>query len=147
VTLTVADMPSSVREDGRVGSSGGPRADRPKRRNFTAAYKAGILEEYERLSDPSDRGALLRREGLYHSHIQAWRQARERGGLDALSARTAGRPSRSKADVENERLRKENERLAGELAKTKAALEVVGKAHALLELLSESADSPRKSNS
>src|SRR5262245_61553268 len=146
----MADMPSSVREDGRVGSSGGPRADRPKRRNFTAAYKAKILEEYERLSDPSDqsnRGALLRREGLYHPHIQAGRQARERGGLNALSARPAGRPSRSEADVENERLRAENEQLAGELAKTKAALEVVGKAHALLELLSESADSPRKSES
>ena len=147
MTLTMADMPSSVREDGRVGSSGGPRADRPKRRSFTAAYKVEILEEYERLSDPSDRGALLRREGLYHSHIQAWRQARERGGLNALAARPAGRPSPSKADVENERLRAENERLAGELAKTKAALEVVGKAHALLELLSESADSSRKSDS
>jgi transposase-like protein len=143
----MADMPSSVREDGRMGSSGGPRADRPKRRSFTAAYKAEILEEYERLSDPSDRGALLCREVLYHSHIQAWRQARERGGLNALAARPAGRPSPSKADVENERLRTENERLAGELAKTKAALEVVGKAHALLELLSESADSSRKSDS
>lgn len=143
----MADMPSSVREDGRVGSSGGPRADRPKRRSFTAAYKAEVLEEYDRLSDPSERGALLRREGLYHSHVQAWRQARDRGVLDALSTGPVGRPSRDRADVENERLRKENERLAGELAKTKAALEVVGKAHALLELLSESADSPRKSDS
>ncbi|MGH3990173.1 MAG: hypothetical protein ACRDTZ_23090 [Pseudonocardiaceae bacterium] len=105
-----------------------------------------ILAEYERLSDPSERGALLRREGLYHSHVQAWRQARDQGVLNALSARPAGRPSRSKAEVDNERLRAENERLAGELAKTKAALEIVGKAHALLELLSESADSHRKSD-
>lgn len=144
MTLTMADMPSPVREDGRVGSSGGPRADRPKRRSFTAAYKLGILEEYDRLSDPSQRGALLRREGLYHSHVQKWREARDQGVLTALSARPAGRPSRSEADIDNERLRKENERLASELAKTKAALDIVGKAHALLELLSESADSDRK---
>lgn len=69
-------MPSSVREDGQVGSSGGPRADRPKRRNFTAAYKAEFLEEYERLSDPSDRGALLRREGARAGRVEcAFRQA------------------------------------------------------------------------
>ena len=53
-------------------------------------------------------------------------------------------PARDAADAENERLRRENEKLAAELARTKAALEVVGKAHALLELLSESADSERK---
>ncbi len=56
----------------------------------------------------------------------------------------AGRPGRSAAEAENERLRKENEKLATELARTKAALEVVGKAHALLELLSGSADSDTK---
>jgi transposase len=56
-----------------------------------------------------------------------------------------GGPSTSKAEEDNERLRQENERLAGELAKTKAALDIVGKAYALLELLSESADSDRKS--
>ena len=54
------------------------------------------------------------------------------------------RPGRSAAETENERLRRENEKLAIELARTKAALEVVGKAHALLELLSESADSDAK---
>lgn len=127
-----------------MGSAGGPRADRPKRRSFTAAYKLQILEEYERLRDPSERGALLRREGLYHSHVQKWREARDQGALNALSGKPAGPPTRSAAEAANERLRKENERLTGELAKTKAALEVVGKAHALLELLSESADSGRK---
>ncbi|MGH3838702.1 MAG: hypothetical protein ACRDSF_23865, partial [Pseudonocardiaceae bacterium] len=83
--------------------------------------------EYDRLSDPSERGAVLRRERLYHSHVQSWREARDQGMLTALSARPVGRPSRSKADVDNERLCKENERLAGELAKTKAALNIVGK--------------------
>ena len=63
---------------------------------------------------------------------KAWRKSR------------LGGPGRSAADAENERLRKENEKLATELARTKAALEVVGKAHALLELLSRSADSDAK---
>ncbi|MGH3829304.1 MAG: hypothetical protein ACRDRS_02450 [Pseudonocardiaceae bacterium] len=143
--MTMADMPSSVREDGQVGSSGGPRAGRPKRRSFTAAYKSKILEEFDRLSDPGERGALLRREGLYHSHIQSWREARDQGMLTALSAKSVGRPSRRDTDIDNERLRKENERLTSELAKAKAALDIVGKAHALLELLSESADSDRNS--
>lgn len=145
MTLTMADMPSSVREDGQVGSSGGSRAGRPKRRSFTAAYKVKILEEFERLSDPGERGALLRREGLYHSHVQSWREARDQGVLTGLSTKPVGRPSRSDTDIDNERLRKENERLTSELAKTKTALDIVGKAHALLEMLSESADSDRNS--
>jgi len=62
----------------------------------------------------------------------------------ARPARAFSRFARAAADAENERLRKENEKLAAELARTKAALEVVGKAHALLELLSESADSEKK---
>src|ERR1017187_3783329 len=139
----MADMASSAREDEQVASKRGPRAGQPKRRTFTAAYKIKILERYDELEDPRERGALLRREGLYHSHIEYWRAARERGALTALWEKPAGRPSRS-AEVENERLRKENEKLARELARTKAALEVVGKAHALLEMLAESADSGTK---
>ena len=141
MTLTMADMASSTREDEQVASRRGSRAGQPKRRTFTAAYKLKILERYDELEDARERGALLRREGLYHSHIEYWRTARDKGALKALSEKPAGRPSRSAAEVENERLRKENEKLARELARTKAALEVVGKAHALLELLSESADS------
>ena len=144
MTLTMADMASAAREDGQVASRRGPREGQPKRRTFTAAYKLKILERYEQLEDPAERGALLRREGLYHSHIEYWRAARDKGALKALAEKTAGRPPRSQAEVENERLRKENEKLAAELARAKAALEVVGKAHALLELLSESADSGTK---
>jgi transposase len=137
----MADMASSAREDGQVASGRGPRAGQPKRRTFTAAYKIKILERYDELEDSRERGALLRREGLYHSHIEYWRAARDKGALSGLAEKPAGRPSRSRAEVDNERLRKENEKLTTELARTKAALEVVGKAHALLELLSESADS------
>jgi transposase len=62
-----------------VASARGPRADRPRRRTFTLAYKLAIVEEYDRLAEARDRGALLRREGLYHSHIQQWREARDKG--------------------------------------------------------------------
>ena len=145
MTLTMADMASSrAGQDGVVATGEGPRAGRPRRRAFTAEYKMRILAEYEQLDDPGERGALLRREGLYTSHISEWRKARDKGAAGGLAEKPAGRPGRSAADAENERLRKENEKLAAELARTKAALDIVGKAHALLELLSESADSDAK---
>src|SRR6266550_7551015 len=128
----MADM-AAAREDGQVVSRAKrPRAGQPKRRSFTADYKLAIVERYDSLTDPGERGALLRREGLYHSHIEYWRVARDKGSLSVLADKPAGRPSRGQAEVENERLRKENEKLTAELARTKAALEVVGKAHALL---------------
>ena len=86
MTLTTADVASSTGEDGLVASSAkGPRASQPKRRSFTAAYKLRIVEQYDQLADPRERGALLRREGLYHSHIQQWREARDKGALNELS--------------------------------------------------------------
>ena len=131
-------------EDGAVASGKGPRAGQPKRRTFTAAYKARILCEDDQLESGRERGALLRREGLYSSHIDGWRKARDAGAANGMTDKPGGAPGRSTEAVENERLRKENEKLTAELTRTKAALEVVGKAHALLELLSESADSDAK---
>jgi transposase len=145
VTMTMADMTSAAAgHDGAVASGKGPRAGQPKRRTFTAAYKARIVQEYDQLATGRERGGLLRREGLYSSHIDGWRKARDNGAAGALADKPAGRPGRSAEAVEIERLRKENEKLTTELTRTKAALEVVGKAHALLELLSESADSNAK---
>jgi transposase len=144
VTLTMSDMASArAGQDDGVAAGKGPQAGRAKRRTFTAEYKLRIVAEYEQLDDPGARGALLRREGLYSSHISEWRRARDNGAAAGLAEKPSGRPGRP-ADAENERLRRENEKLAAELARTKAALEVVGKAHALLELLSESADSEKK---
>ncbi len=145
MTMTLADMTSAAAgHDGAVASGKGPRAGQPKRRTFTAAYKARILREYDQLETGGERGALLRREGLYSSHIADWRKSREAGAMDALADKPAGRPARSAEAVEIERLRKENDKLTAELTRTRAALEVAGKAHALLELLSESADSGAK---
>jgi transposase-like protein len=145
VTLTIADViAAQAGHDGSVAAPDGPRAGRPKRRTFTAEYKLRILGEYENAPDPQHRNALLRREGIYTSTISEWRRARDTAARGAIPERKPGRPARDAAETENERLRKENEKLAAELARTKAALEVVGKAHALLELLSESADSEKK---
>src|SRR4029453_6549414 len=130
-----------------VASHDGDMADhdpgRPRRRRFSPEYKLAILAEYDRLTEPGDKGALLRREGLYSSHIAEWRRAREGGALPGHAAR-ARRPRRSAEQVELERVRRRNQRLEAELARTKTALEIVGKAHALLEQLSESADSARR---
>ena len=146
MTLTMADMATSrAGQDGAVSSGDGPRSGRPGRRAFTAEYKMGILRQYEELADdPRARGALLRREGLYTSHLSEWRRVRDASAENGLADKPSGRPRRSAAEAENERLRKENDKLTAELARTKAALDVVGKAHALLELLSESADSSAK---
>lgn len=119
-------------------------AARPRRRTFTAEYKEQVLAEYDALPvGSSERGALLRREGLYSSHVAEWRKARDAGARDALASKTKRR--RSAEQVEVEKLRRRNERLEAELARTRLALEITGKAHALLELLSESADSDAKS--
>ena len=77
-----------------MASARGPRADRPKRRTFTPAYKLAIVEQYDQLADARERGALVPREGLYHSHVQQWREAIGKGALPVLSAKPAGRPAR-----------------------------------------------------
>jgi transposase-like protein len=137
--MTMADLRGVGADTGVVsGQAGGPRSDGPRRRSFSAEYKLAILEEYE-AAEPGAKGALLRREGLYNSHIVEWRKARAAGALAGLTSRTRT-SARSPQEVEIERLRRRAERAEAELAKTKAALEVVGKAHALLELLSESAE-------
>ena len=135
MTMTLADRPV---DDGAVS----PRSERPKRRTFSAEYKLKIVAEYE-AAEPGEKGALLRREGLYSSHVVEWRRARDAGALDGLTPQP--RSGRSSEQAENDALRRENERLARELAKTRAALDVVGKAHALLELLSESAEPDTRS--
>jgi transposase len=107
-------------------------------RTYSAAYKARVLSEYEGL-DKAGKGALLRREGLYTSLISAWRIQRDQGALQAL-AKPSGRPQADPADRENARLRKDNERLRGQLERARRVIEVQGKLSALLEQLAT--DSP-----
>ena len=105
------------------------------RRRFSAEFKSRIVDEYDN-ADREERGALLRREGLYTSHISEWRN--QRRSVDQ-SGTSKGR-RRSAEQIELDRLRKKTAKLESELQRTKLALEITGKAHALLELLSESAD-------
>ena len=118
-------------------------AARPTRRSFTAEYKAEILAEYDSWPKGSEqRGAILRREGLYSSHISEWRKQAEAGAREGLARKSTKR--RTAEQVELDRLRRQNERLAKELARTQTALEITGKVHALLEQLSESAATDTK---
>jgi transposase-like protein len=124
-------------QTGAMDSSTDPDPQVPERargpRRYSAAYKARILEEYERL-DRAAKGALLRREGLYTSLISEWRKQRDRGALQAL-AKPAGRQPADPRDQQVARLRRENQRLAGELDKARKVIEVQGKLSALLEQL------------
>ena len=123
--------------DGEVHD--GDPAARPKRRRFTEQYKLAILAEYDQLTDPGAKGALLRREGLYSSHLVEWRRARDVGALAGLSPKH--RKKRSDAERELERLRKRNARLEDQLDRHRKALEAQGKASELLaRLLAESED-------
>jgi transposase len=111
---------------------------KPKSRTYTAAYKSRILAEYDGLGKAA-KGALLRREGLYSSLIAAWQKQRDRGAHQALAA-PVGRPPADPRDRENARLRKENERLRGELGTARRVIDVQGKLSALLGQLAT--DSP-----
>jgi transposase len=144
VTLTVADVASQgSAEPGKSSRPTGPRAGQRTRRTFTAAYKMKILAEFDDATEHGARGALLRREGLYHSHILDWRKNRDAGALGALST-PPGPAKASPEQNELRRLKTENARQAAELVRTKAVVEALGKVHALLEILSESADTPPK---
>jgi transposase len=103
------------------------------RRQFSAKYKAKILAEYDTLSRP-ERGALLRREGLYSSLITTWREQRERGAEQAL-ARPAGRQKTDPKDREIATLTRKNERLESELDTSRRVVEIQAKLSALLETL------------
>jgi transposase-like protein len=108
-------------------------AARPLRRKFSAEYKQMILAEYEAAPE-GEKGSVLRREGLYSSQITEWRLARDAGALGALEPGTRQR-KRSAAEVELEKLKRKHERTEAELARTRLALDIMGKASALLESL------------
>nr|SBO94252.1 hypothetical protein BN4615_P3768 [Nonomuraea gerenzanensis]SBO98769.1 hypothetical protein BN4615_P8285 [Nonomuraea gerenzanensis] len=114
--------------------------ERGRPRSYSAAYKARILEEYDRL-DKAGKGALLRREGLYSSLISSWRTARDHGAEQAL-ARPVGRPKADPRDKEIDKLQAEVERLRAELGQTRQVIEVQGKLFALLDQLATSSETP-----
>jgi len=128
-----------LRESGHVEATPSPPdpevPEQPKRRGFSAAYKAGILAEADACSERGQIGSLLRREGLYSSHLSAWRKQRDQGALQALG-RPRGRKAPHPLEAENVELRRRAERAEAELAKARQVIEVQGNVSALLgELL------------
>lgn len=118
------------------GAASDPSA-RPFRRTFTAEYRARVVAEYEAAAH-GEKSAVLRREGLYQSQVRRWAAARY-----ALARGTSAprRPHRATAGEDDlARLRAENQRLARELAKSQAVVEIMGKLQGLLESVSESTD-------
>jgi transposase len=105
-----------------------------KRRRFSAEYKLAILREADACTQPGQIGALLRREGLYSSHLVDWRRQREVGALQAL-ARRRGRAPADPAAAELERLRRDNQRLAAKLDQAERIIEIQGKVSELLGIL------------
>jgi transposase-like protein len=97
---------------------------RAHRRQFAAAYKLQILDEADKCHAPGQLGALLRREGLYSSHLRDWRRQRREGTLSALAPRRRGRPPTPTHEIELTRLRHENDRLHRRLAAAEAIVEI-----------------------
>ncbi len=140
---------SGVGRDESSSPSSGPRSaggpsPRPSRRSFSPEYKLAVVTEYETAPN-GEKGAILRREGLYSSHVIEWTRARDAGSLGGVAdpRRSAKRPKRSAEAAELDRLRVRNAKLEADLTKTRTALDIMGKAHALLEQLSESADAQK----
>ncbi len=106
---------------------------KPRRRQFTAEYKRSILDQAEACRDAGGIGALLRREGLYSSHLTTWRQQREHGEREALAPKKRGRkPTGNPLTEENQRLRAENTRLSRRLEQAELIIDVQKKVSALL---------------
>ena len=108
--------------------------EKKPRRRFSAAYKLRILKEYEACSLPGEIGALLRREGLYHSNIRTWKKQRDQGALQALAPRKRGRKPKTVNPLasEVERLQRENRRLAEKLKQAETIIEVQKKISEIL---------------
>jgi transposase-like protein len=116
---------------------------RAKRRYFSAEYKLRILEEADACRERGQTGSLLRREGLYSSHLTTWRRQREQGQLDGLSPKKRGRkPSVDEALMkELAELKRDNQRLENRLQQAETIIEVQKKLSGLLGLTREEKES------
>jgi transposase len=152
-----ADEAAAGREDqravGELGFGAGGRAApagvpdpelaaRAKRRTFTAKYKLEILEKAEACTRPGEIGELLRREGLYTSHLTAWRKQRKNGALKELG-KPRGRKPVERRDQEIAQLTRKLERSEAELVKARRVIEIQGNVSALLEEMLGSESAPR----
>jgi len=116
---------------------------RPVRRTFSAEYKREILSEYEAAADDGSKGAILRREGLYTSHISEWRRSRDEAVLAGLTPKPRPRTV-SPEQRELARLRHRAEQAEAELAKARLVIDIQGKASELLGRLRAESDEDEK---
>jgi transposase len=130
-TTSTAAGPGRSTPESRVSANGETIPDpsvpeKPVRRRFTADEKLRILREADGCTQPGQLGGLLRREGLYSSHLSTWRRQRDAGTLAGLAPKRRGR--KPKADdplvIENEQLQRENQRLAAKLRQAETIIEV-----------------------
>jgi transposase-like protein len=140
MTMTVLDRALAAGDAGRVTGERQGRPDpevpeRARRRTFTAAYKQEILAAYEAAPE-GEKGAILRREGLYSSLISEWRRARDAGALAGLR-RPRGRPAADPRDAQIARLRQEKAKLEQELARARFVVDVQAKLQALLDCVAD----------
>jgi transposase len=119
---------------GRAAPAGVPDpelVERARRRTFTATYKLEILAKADACTAPGEIGELLRREGLYTSHLTYWRKQRKDGALKELG-RPRGRKAADRRDAQIAELSKRAERAEAELAKARRVIEIQGNVSALL---------------
>ncbi len=121
-------------------------SSKPKRRRFSASYKAGIVEEAEQHTEPGDIGALLRREGLYSSQLSEWRKLYRAGALKGLRDDKRGR-KKTKHPLEDEvaQLRKKNARLSRRLEQAETIIEIQKKVAAMLGIPLNSVENEEQS--
>lgn len=130
---------ASVVSSNRAAAESGAGTDsevleKGSRRRFTAAYKRQIVEQADGCREPGEIGALLRREGLYSSHLSVWRRQRDAGALAGLAPRQRGR--KANPQIREKRcmavLERENERLRQRLAQAETIIDVQKKVSSLL---------------
>jgi len=110
--------------------------EKPVRRRFTVEYKLRMLAEADACSEPGMLGELLRREGLYSSHLSTWRRQRDEGALAGLAPKRRGRKPKPKNPFagENEQLRRENQRLKEKLRQAELIIDVQKKVSEMLNI-------------
>ncbi len=137
MTTTIDHSDDARQDSGVADNTTSPDREVPERssgrRQFPESYKTKVLAEYDSM-DRSDRGAFLRREGLYSSLITTWRRQRDDGAKAAL-ARPVGRQKGDPRDREIVRLKRANERLTNDLDTSRKVIEIQGKLSVLLEQL------------
>jgi transposase-like protein len=133
---TIVSEPLSEPDQAGPSQRPDPEVRRPRRRTFTAAYKLEILQKVEACTESGQIGRLLRQEGLYSSHLAAWRRLHERGALSGLSKK---RGPASKATPEAKRLaalEQENQRLSRQIKQLQLVIELQKKTCELLAISS-----------